>query len=365
MVDFAFYREYRPKMLHQIVGQEQATDVIKQSCVKEKFHHAYLLYGPFGTGKTTAARVLAAILTCENREVGSFVTCGKCLGCRTARAGGGIDIREMDSGGIEGKKDEIVGMINSSRFSPQELKRRVFIIDEFHGLSAGAMRALLKPIEEPPPHVTFILCTTDYRKVPPAISSRCQRLLFRPIPDTTISFYLEKLSQHVGIDCEKEACVELARSSRGCMRTALNLLEMANVSCDGGITGDAVRSMLGLGGRDSIYALFDAITAKNAPQALAIADKIFLSVVDLRALCYEMSEIIRMIGISVVGNGRPDGATESEWEKITQLAGTFTANDVTSIAGVFNNIVGDLEINLNPRLVFQSLVLSLIHGHGG
>jgi DNA polymerase-3 subunit gamma/tau len=352
-----FYRRFRPKQIAAVVGQEVARTVIEKSCEKESFHHAYLFHGPYGCGKTTVARLLAAMLTCENRENGSSVICRKCEGCTRALAGGGVDIREFN-GALNGHKEEIRDLLDSMRFSPQSLSKKVFIIDEFHELSNAAMTALLKPIEEPPGDVVFILCTTDYHKVPAAIRSRCRNLHFSPITVSTISNYLEKLASHLEVKYDVDALKDIAISSRGSMRTALNTFETVCITNDQNVNTSTVRFYLGLGSRDEMHNLIENIGKKDYVKVLASVESILLSGADIRSVCYEMGELFRFI--MQLKAGKDIDMNQDEMLIIKDLAANFELGDLIKIPKILSSVDNQLVLNINHQWVLESTVLEII-----
>jgi DNA polymerase-3 subunit gamma/tau len=356
--DTVFYRKYRPNQLRRVVGQKAATSLLTKSCEREMFHHAYLFYGPNGTGKTSTARILSSILTCSNRKQGDTAVCGECRACNTVALGGGSDIKELD-GAKDGTKDEIRAIIQNSQYPPQELSKRIFIIDEFHKMSSDAMTALLKPIEEPLGDVVFILCTTDFRKVPPEIASRCQRIQFRTISDEVVSNYMLSLCKHVGINCDEGSAINIGRVSRGSMRTALNLLQAAHTTYGNEIKETDIRNLLGLAGRDIIYQLVECISKEDVDGALGALDEILDASFDIITVSKELSEILRNAMINKARGKVPPGLTAEEVAKIDSISKSFAAGRLENMCLDFSETSPHLEININPRWVLESLVVRL------
>lgn len=261
-----FYRKFRPDQFHKVVGQDAAVAILKNSCEKNSFHHAYMFAGASGSGKTTCARILATAINCENREDGSALVCGKCRSCVAIREDAAVDVREMD-GARKGGKDEIAKIIESGMFSPSSMKKRIFIIDEAHQLTSGAWTALLKPTEEPESHVVYIFCTSEYGKIPTTVASRFRRVNFRAVSERVIASYLKSLSEHIRKsvkkipDIDNEVLMQIAVMSSGNMRTALNYLESMLLVADDDAVIDIkfAREFLGLVGRDVLYDIVDAV----------------------------------------------------------------------------------------------------------
>ena len=225
----ALYRKYRPKTLDEILGQETNVEILKNSAIQNKIGHAYIFYGPRGTGKTTTARILAKILNCEKRhndpefqKLGE--PCNECQSCKAIDNNSSLDIIEIDAASNRGI-DEIRNLKESISISPPGGKFKVYIIDEAHMLTGPAFNALLKTLEEPPRHAVFILATTEYEKLPPTITSRAQRFLFKKISKIKILEKLKTIVQNEKIDITDEALELIALSAEGSLRDAESILD--------------------------------------------------------------------------------------------------------------------------------------------
>jgi len=225
----ALYRKYRPKTLDEILGQETNVEILKNSAIQNKIGHAYIFYGPRGTGKTTTARILAKILNCEKRhndpefqKLGE--PCNECQSCKAIDNNSSLDIIEIDAASNRGI-DEIRNLKESISISPPGGKFKVYIIDEAHMLTGPAFNALLKTLEEPPRHAVFILATTEYEKLPPTITSRAQRFLFKKISKIKILEKLKNIAQNEKIDITDEALELIALSAEGSLRDAESILD--------------------------------------------------------------------------------------------------------------------------------------------
>ncbi|MDD5510451.1 MAG: DNA polymerase III subunit gamma/tau [Dehalococcoidales bacterium] len=218
----SFYTEYRPHSFSEVLGQDQATAILKKQAVMHQFHHAYLLHGPSGSGKTTTARILAAALNCETMN-GTGEPCGVCPSCQAVIEGRHWDVMEIDGARFRGI-DDIKDLCYKAYFSPMS-KKKVYIIDECHQLTEPAWAALLKLVEEPPPHLVIILCTTARDKVPDTIASRCQLYPFNKVEPECMKAKLTRICQTIGIEADARHLDFIAQSSNGNMRTAENILE--------------------------------------------------------------------------------------------------------------------------------------------
>ena len=259
----ALYRKWRPQSFDDVIGQKHITETLKSQVRTGRLSHAYLFIGTRGTGKTTCARILARAVNCEHPVDGN--PCGKCAACRGIADGSILDVVELDAASNNGV-DNVRALREEAVFSPAAVKKRVYIIDEVHMLSASAFNALLKIIEEPPEHLIFILATTELQKVPATILSRCQRHSFRRIETAELAAYVEHIAAEERFDISREAAELIARLAEGGVRDALSLLDQC--SAHSRIDVDAVYSTMGLAGKKRIEELLERIVAHDTETAL-------------------------------------------------------------------------------------------------
>lgn len=270
----AIYRRWRSQRFEELIGQDPIVTTLRNAVATDKIAHAYLFVGPRGTGKTSMARILAKAINCTERGTDGE-PCDRCPACVSIREGRAMDVIEIDAashGLVEDARDLVMRALTA----PAELRRRVYIIDEVHMLSTHAFNALLKLVEEPPPHVVFILATTDTHKVPATVISRTQRFDFRRISTTLIAAKLARIVAAEGAQADPEALELIAQLAEGGMRDAESLLDQVLAYAGDRITADEVRTAVGLADEAEIVALLDAYLAGDGPAALdridALAD---------------------------------------------------------------------------------------------
>lgn len=257
------YNLYRPTDFAPVKGQDDVLFTLRRQAVTGKFGHAYLFAGHRGTGKTTIARILAKAVNCDHpSEQGPCHSCASCLAAKES-----LDILELDAASNNGV-DKIKEMIAQAKYRPVQLKKKVFIIDEVHNLSAAAFDVLLKPLEEPPSFLVFILCTTELHKIPVTIRSRCEEYVFHPISAGPMKERLEEVLKDQGADCEEDALSLIIRSANGGLRDALGLTEQLIVSTGGHITAEAAKKKLGGLDTDRILELLEHTVSLDTNSAL-------------------------------------------------------------------------------------------------
>ena len=286
----ALYRKYRPQTFDDMVGQQAVTQTLKTQLNSGKLSHAYLFTGSRGTGKTSAAKILSKAVNCENPIDGN--PCCRCASCMAIDSGSCMDVLEIDAASNNGV-DNVRDLRDDAIYTPSQVKKRVYIIDEVHMLSMSAFNALLKIIEEPPEHLLFILATTELHKVPATILSRCQRFAFRRIGQEDIASRLQYVAYQEGIDLDANAAMVLARLADGGLRDGLSLLDQCASATTGELSVDRVYSCLGIAGVQDCAQLMTAIANKDAKTALSLVNRSYAEGKDLRALLDELACVLR------------------------------------------------------------------------
>lgn len=308
----ALYREWRPKTFDDVVGQKHITVTIKNQIKNGRIAHAYLLCGTRGTGKTSTAKILAKAVNCLNPKDGE--PCNECEMCRKINAGTLIDVNELDAASNNGV-DNIRNIIDDVQYPPSEAKYKVYIMDEVHMLSQGAVNAFLKTLEEPPANVIFILATTDPQKLPITILSRCQRFDFRRIKSADIFELLQKIIKDQGVFADDKSLGLIARMSDGAARDALSILDQAISMSDGKVDYNGLINMLGLVSNENLLKLTDAVIDRNVESAMQIIDDIVLSGKDVFGFIKEMTGHMRNLMMVKVSTN-PDGILDMSEENI-------------------------------------------------
>lgn len=270
----ALYREWRPKTFDEVVGQKQVTVTLKNQIHNNRIAHAYLLCGTRGTGKTSTAKILSKAVNCLNPKDGE--PCDECEMCKKINAGIAIDVTEMDAAS-HNKVDDIRNLIDDVKYPPQEAKYKVYIIDEVHMLSIGAVNAFLKTLEEPPKNVIFILATTDPQRLPITILSRCQRFDFKRIKKDDIQDRLREIVTKQGVFADDKSLSLIARMCDGAMRDALSILDQAIAMGDEKVDYDQIINMLGIVTNENLLRLTDNIIEKSVEKSMITIDEVVAS----------------------------------------------------------------------------------------
>ncbi|NLD87132.1 MAG: DNA polymerase III subunit gamma/tau [Clostridiales bacterium] len=355
----ALYRKYRPQRFEDVYGQEHITSTLVNQLISSQVMHAYLFTGTRGTGKTTCAKLLARAVNCENPVNGS--PCNECEACRAILDGRSTDVTELDAASNTGV-DNIRAILDETSYPPSELKKRVYIIDEVHMLSIGAFNALLKTLEEPPEYVLFILATTEIRKVPATVLSRCQRFDFRRIDVLTLEKNLRKVTEAEGISITPEAISLIARLGDGAVRDTLSILERC-VSDAGINTIDAsdIERFFGIADFVSVIELAMAISRYDTASALRTLASVYESGRDMRSLVTNLISLLRDILVYLSAGDSAESLMTSlvEIDSIKELSAVFTHDRLISSIDTLGDALSELGRALNPRLSLEVALIAL------
>ena len=376
----SLYRKYRPKTFSDVYGQEHITKILKNQIANQKVSHAYLFCGSRGTGKTTCAKILAKAVNCENANNGD--PCNKCDMCLGIESGRIIDVIEIDAASNNGV-DNIREIREDAAYTPGDSSKKVYIIDEVHMLSAGAFNALLKTLEEPPPHIIFILATTEINKIPATILSRCQRHDFRRIPPEVIAELLKNGCEKENIKIEDKAIDLIARLANGAARDAWNILEACSVSAgddrnvtqtpgsaeppplkrgQGIITFEYVSKVSGYFDSEKMVNLCVCIKNGDAANALRIFWEMYDNSVDCNNFCASLLEMFRNIQVAKIAEDpvRHINLEKSEAEKIIEISKSFDSAEIMRCNSVISEVIINLgRFTVNKRVAVEMMIVEM------
>jgi DNA polymerase-3 subunit gamma/tau len=360
MATQALYRKWRPRTFDEVVGQEHVTRTLRNALAGDRVTHAYLFAGPRGTGKTTTARLLARAVNCvgdsENKP------CGACRICRAVDEGRLIDLIEIDAASNRGI-DEIRDLRDKVGFRPGEARFKFYIIDEVHMLTEPAFNALLKTLEEPPPHVIFVLATTEPHKIPATIVSRCQRFDFRRIPLADITRWLGHIAAEEGLTVEPAALEYIARQGGGSLRDSISLLDQLTVYGGDAITLSQVQSVLGAVASRSVVELAECLIRNERARGLELINRSIGDGAEPRQFTREMVEHLRKLLLLRMGDGTSllyANTTEEELAAIQIQAKQVSPRWLLRAIRLFNTAAMETKTSFLPQLSLELAFLEAV-----
>ena len=352
----ALYRKWRPQTFDQVVGQQHITETLKNQVRTGRLSHAYLFIGTRGTGKTTCARILAKAVNCEHPVDGN--PCGVCPACRGISDGSVLDVVELDAASNNGV-DNVRALREEAVFTPASVRKRVYIIDEVHMLSASAFNALLKILEEPPEHLMFILATTELQKVPATILSRCQRHSFRRIDTPDIAEYLEYIAKQENFKLSHEAAELIARLADGGVRDALSLLDQCSASAT--IDLEAVYSAMGLAGNRRTAQLMSGILDHDTDKTLRDFNSMWMDGKDPATLLTELSGLLRDTLMTHVAPKGASSLISGGYDDTTlgELSGRMTTEEIICAMETVQKYTASMRESTSPKTTAELCLVSL------
>lgn len=344
-------RKWRPQVFDAVVGQDPVTRTLRNALASGRVAHAYLFTGPRGVGKTTTARLLAKALACTART--GTEACGACPSCRDFASGAPVDVMEIDAASNT-SVDDVRTLRENVKYAPARGRFKVYIVDEIHMLSGAAFNAFLKTLEEPPAHVVFILATTDPKKIPATVLSRCQRFDFRPIPPELLAASLTRILEEERVPFEPGALPILIRAAEGSLRDALSLLDTAIAYGEGKLDEAGVARLLGSSSPVHVRAFVTALLAGDGAAALEAVDRAAGAGEDLGALCREAVEMTRRLLVMKVAPAAPFvDLTPAEAAELKAAAEPVTADELLYVLRAFLDADAEMRRSPHPRVELE------------
>ncbi len=357
-------RKYRPQNFEEVMGQGVLVTTLTNAIKNNKLHHAYILTGIRGVGKTTTARIIAKTLNCLNEQMAlQAKSCGECDNCKAIAASRHQDVIEIDAASRTGV-DDIREIIDSIAYAPVMAKYKIYIIDEVHMLSNSAFNALLKTLEEPPAHVKFIFATTEIRKVPITILSRCQRFDLRRLDESEIVDHLKNILQKESFEFDTQGLELIAQMSEGSVRDALSLTDQA-LSANNhqkNLPADIIIKMLGLNDRAQIVDLLESLFGGDFKQSLAKFHQIYSTSSDILQLLEDLMDVTHKVAkIKLIEGYVCEGFAATLQEKLKNIATKISLASITRIWQML--MKGNAEINFSStqKITFEMLILRICH----
>jgi DNA polymerase-3 subunit gamma/tau len=346
----ALYRKYRPKEWAAVVGQDHVVTTLKNAIAADRVGHAYLFAGSRGTGKTTLARLLAKAVNCTNTDP-TKRPCNECDHCKAVNDNRFMDLIEIDAASNT-SVDDVRDLRDKINFSPSQGRYKIYIIDEVHMLSTQAFNALLKTLEEPPPHAIFVLATTEIHKIPATVLSRCQRHEFRRVPVAEIVANLKMIIKAEKIQADDDALIQIARQSAGGLRDAQSLLDQLSSTGDM-ITLALAQTVLGTATSQTVLDVISSVMDHDPARGLETIHKALDAGADPRSLARQIVEYLRGLMLIQMGNANQVEATADVKKQMQAHAKSFSTSDVLRMMKSFNNAATDLRGGWQPSLSLE------------
>src|SRR5437899_3761097 len=355
-------RKWRPQKFDDVVGQQAVTRTLRNALASGRLAHGFVFAGPRGVGKTTSARILARALSCVKGPTAD--PCGVCEPCVEIAEGRDIDVLEIDAATHTQVENVREVIIQGLSIAPVRNRYKIFIIDEVHQLSGHSFNALLKSIEEPPPHVVFMMATTELEKIPDTVLSRSQVYEFRTIAAKTIAEQLRRIVDAEKIEIGDDSLQLIARDAEGSMRDAQSKLDQVIAFTGKAVAAEDVATVLGLVGRDLLLDTLQAVADEDAPASFALAARAVEMGYDLRAVCRELSRMVRDVLVVSVDPSRvndPEIAGGGERDRLKALAARFSREDLLRAFDLLTRAEAEIRGAAQPRYNLEMALLRWIH----
>ena len=354
----ALYREYRPLVFDDVIGQEHIVKTLKNQIKSGNLSHAYLFCGTRGTGKTTTAKILSRAVNCTNEEV--EVPCNHCESCMGILDGSNLDVIEIDAAS-NNSVDDIRELRDTVKYTPNTSKYKVYIIDEVHMLSQGAFNALLKTLEEPPSYVIFILATTEPNKIPATILSRCQRFDFKRVSVDTLMERMRLICEKENVEIDEDALRIVARNGQGSVRDALSILDKCVAFSSERLKAKNVLELLGSADPSQLFDFAKSIIDSDVQTSMKLIDDYFMWGKDLKILVQDTTQFFRSLMMVKIFN-RPDefmDLTEEYVQKMFEVAKTIEMDEIIRILGILSELSNNLKYSTNQRITLEIYIMKL------
>lgn len=357
-------RKYRPQNFDELFGQEVLVRTLQNAIRNNRLHHAYILSGIRGIGKTTSARIIAKTINClDETSQKNATACGICDNCRLIAASKHQDVIEIDAASKTGV-DDIREIIDSIAYAPVSSKYKIYIIDEIHMLSNSAFNALLKTLEEPPAHVKFIFATTEIKKVPVTVLSRCQRFDLRRLDEEEIVLHLQNILAKENLNAQKEGLEIIAKMSEGSVRDSLSLLDQALAinNHQENLESKVIENMLGLSDRAQVIALLEAIFKGDFNEAIKLFNEFYAYSSDCLKFLTEMMEILhKIISQKLIPSYKLQGYSAFQQDKIKEISKKIELNSLLRTWQMLSKGYGEINFSASQKMGFEILLAKLCH----
>jgi DNA polymerase-3 subunit gamma/tau len=355
-------RKYRPQKFSEVIGQEHVTRTLKNALEQGRTAHGYIFSGHRGIGKTTVARILAMCLNCRSSDKPLAEPCGVCESCTEIRAGNAVDVIEIDAATNRGI-DEIRELREAARYRPARDRFKIYILDEAHQITDAAFNALLKTLEEPPGHVVFMLATTQPEDIPQTIRSRCQHFSFRAVRFEEILGQLKDLTGREKIKADEDALALLAEAGDGSVRDALSILDQAIASCDGRLTAEAVRQLVGAAPSGTLEEVMQAVAQGSSEEVLRLVDRLLSEGHNPTHFARQMVRFLRNTVVAKVAGGDSSllQISGDERQRVARVAELFSEEDLARHLQIMLRTHGELGYRQEQRFHLELGLLKMAH----
>ena len=355
-------RKYRPQRFSEVIGQEHVTRTLKNAIEQQRIAHGYIFSGHRGIGKTTIARILAMALNCRSTDKPNPEPCGVCDSCVEVRAGSSVDVIEIDAATNRGI-DEIRELRDAARYRPARDRYKIYILDEAHQITDAAFNALLKTLEEPPPHIIFMMATTQAEDIPQTIRSRCQHFSFHAVKFDEIVSQLDAIAAKENIQADDEALAVLAEAGDGSMRDALSIMDQAIACCGTKLSGELVRGLVGNVGSEVFEDLMGTVARNSSEEALRLLDRLMI---EGHNPAHFARQLVRFLRNTVVAKVAGDDSSllqisSDERARVGRVAAQFSEEDLARFLQIMLRTFDELGYRQEQRFHLELGVLKLVH----